>query len=407
MPCTVAARRASSLALASAVVALAVVLTCLAPAARGADTVSRATPDTSVRITTSPPAIQVDTTTQAKKDETTDETGTTATKRGKAHVTIDSDDEDFDAFSGAVRKNPWIIGLVFLVVGSIFLTPVILLIGIIWYKLRKARLQNEAMLGLPKRVSFLRRRPPTRLSAGASPASVAPQIYQQAVALRKRVIWSDLRKGVILSMLGAAFCLLLDRRASGEPSWVGLILLFVGIAYIALWWLEGRHLDQARCGPYRQRHPGAAENAAAAVPGSGGPESLRRQRSMSVPAVSDAQLIARVLVQDDRHAFGELVRRHQSTVRACLRKLTAGNAALADDLAQETFLLAYRNLKSFRQEAKFSTWLYRIAYNVFLADARKMKEAPLSDDADLDELSAEQHEEQSAGRPRGNAQDRS
>ena len=114
---------------------------------------------------------------------------------------------------------------------------------------------------------------------------------------------------------------------------------------------------------------------------------------MSEAAVSDAQLIARVLVQDDRHAFGELVRRHQSTVRACLRKLTSGNAALADDLAQETFLLAYKNLKSFRQEAKFSTWLYRIAYNVFLADARKMKESTLADDADLDALSQETHEE--------------
>jgi RNA polymerase sigma-70 factor (ECF subfamily) len=56
--------------------------------------------------------------------------------------------------------------------------------------------------------------------------------------------------------------------------------------------------------------------------------------------------------------------------------------ALADDLAQETFLLAYRNLKSFRQEARFSTWLYRIAYNAFLADARKMKELPLPEDAD-------------------------
>jgi len=110
---------------------------------------------------------------------------------------------------------------------------------------------------------------------------------------------------------------------------------------------------------------------------------------MSATAVSDAQLIARVLVQDDRHAFSELVRRHQSTVRACLRKLTAGNAALADDLAQETFLLAYRNLKSFRQESKFSTWLYRIAYNAFLADARKMKESALPDEADLDALASE------------------
>ena len=104
--------------------------------------------------------------------------------------------------------------------------------------------------------------------------------------------------------------------------------------------------------------------------------------------VSDAQLIARVLVQDDRHAFGELVRRYQSTVRATLRRLTGGNQALADDLAQEAFLLAYRNLRSFRQEARFSTWLYRIAYNVFLADARKMKESPLPEETALEELAA-------------------
>ena len=103
--------------------------------------------------------------------------------------------------------------------------------------------------------------------------------------------------------------------------------------------------------------------------------------------ISDAQLIARVVVTDDRHAFGELVRRHQSAVRATLRKLTSGNAALADDLAQETFLLAYRNLKSFRQEAKFSTWLYRIAYNVFLGDARKTKESQLPEDMNIDEIS--------------------
>jgi RNA polymerase sigma-70 factor (ECF subfamily) len=109
---------------------------------------------------------------------------------------------------------------------------------------------------------------------------------------------------------------------------------------------------------------------------------------MPSAAVSDAQLIARVLVQDDRHAFGELVRRHQSAVRATLRRLTGGNHALADDLSQETFLLAYRNLRSFRQEAKFSTWLYRIAYNVFLADARKMKEVSLPEETDVDEMAS-------------------
>ena len=105
---------------------------------------------------------------------------------------------------------------------------------------------------------------------------------------------------------------------------------------------------------------------------------------MSQPEVTDAQLIARVVIQDDRHAFSELVRRHQSAVRATLRRLTAGNHALADDLAQDTFMLAYRNLKSFRQEARFSTWLFRIATNAFLADARKRKEELLGDrDGDL------------------------
>jgi RNA polymerase sigma factor (sigma-70 family) len=95
--------------------------------------------------------------------------------------------------------------------------------------------------------------------------------------------------------------------------------------------------------------------------------------------VPDAQLIARCIVADDRHAFAELVKRHQSSVRACLRKLTAGNHALADDLAQDTFVLAWRNLKSFRQEARFSTWLYRIATNCWLAQARKRREELLGE----------------------------
>jgi RNA polymerase sigma-70 factor (ECF subfamily) len=105
---------------------------------------------------------------------------------------------------------------------------------------------------------------------------------------------------------------------------------------------------------------------------------------MAQPPLTDAQLIARVVIHDDRHAFSELVRRHQSAVRTTLRRLTAGNQALADDLAQESFMLAYRNLKSFRQEAQFSTWLYRIATNAFLAHARKRREELLGDrDAEI------------------------
>jgi RNA polymerase sigma factor (sigma-70 family) len=91
-------------------------------------------------------------------------------------------------------------------------------------------------------------------------------------------------------------------------------------------------------------------------------------------ALTDADLVARVLLEDDHNAFAELVRQHQSSVRGLLRQLTRTDLALADDLAQETFIRAYKHLRSFRGEARFSTWLYRIAYNVFREEARRRKE---------------------------------
>jgi len=90
-------------------------------------------------------------------------------------------------------------------------------------------------------------------------------------------------------------------------------------------------------------------------------------------SLSDSDLITRVVLDDDHHAFAELVRRHQSAVRGTLRKLTRGNEVLADELAHETFLRVYRSLRKFRGESKFSTWLYRVAYNVFQSDARAAK----------------------------------
>lgn len=86
---------------------------------------------------------------------------------------------------------------------------------------------------------------------------------------------------------------------------------------------------------------------------------------------SDADLITRVLQAGDPNAFGELVRRYQSPVRSFLRRLTRGDAALADDLAQETFVRAWRKLETFRTEARFSTWLFGIAVNEFRARLRR------------------------------------
>jgi RNA polymerase sigma-70 factor (ECF subfamily) len=94
-------------------------------------------------------------------------------------------------------------------------------------------------------------------------------------------------------------------------------------------------------------------------------------------ASSDAGLIVAVLERDDRRAFAALVTRHQSKVRALLRRLTKGDASLADDLAQETFILAWTNLSRFRFEASFSTWLYRIAFNAWKSEVRKKREVLL------------------------------
>lgn len=79
----------------------------------------------------------------------------------------------------------------------------------------------------------------------------------------------------------------------------------------------------------------------------------------------DLALVEQVLRDGDAGVFGILVRRHQGLVRAQLRRLLGADTALADDLAQETFVLAWRKLEQFRGESRFSTWLYRIAHSCF------------------------------------------
>jgi RNA polymerase sigma-70 factor (ECF subfamily) len=106
----------------------------------------------------------------------------------------------------------------------------------------------------------------------------------------------------------------------------------------------------------------------------------------------DQSLVARVLLGDDRGAFEQLVRRHQGLVRAQLRRLLHGDEAAADDLAQEVFLLAWRKLEQFRGEARFSTWLYQIAYSCFLqARRRKSQSFEEADDGSAEGLQASLH----------------
>lgn len=99
-------------------------------------------------------------------------------------------------------------------------------------------------------------------------------------------------------------------------------------------------------------------------------------------------LIARVLLHNEPRAFEQLVRRHQGMVRAQLRRLLRGDEAAADDLAQETFLLAWQKLEQFRGDAQFSTWLHRIAYSCFLQAQRRSPRREDEADPDAPETAA-------------------
>ena len=81
--------------------------------------------------------------------------------------------------------------------------------------------------------------------------------------------------------------------------------------------------------------------------------------------INDIALVAQVVVFKNTRAFDTLVKKYQSPIRRFFLHQTLGDTELSDDLAQETFIKAYTNLASFKNLSSFSTWLYRIAYNIF------------------------------------------
>ena len=88
-------------------------------------------------------------------------------------------------------------------------------------------------------------------------------------------------------------------------------------------------------------------------------------------------VVAQAMSGDDR-AFAELVRRRQKRVRDLLRRL-CGDHALADDLAQKTFMRAWRGVGALRDPGAFGGWLKRVAVSTWLAEARRAP-APIDDD---------------------------
>ena len=118
------------------------------------------------------------------------------------------------------------------------------------------------------------------------------------------------------------------------------------------------------------------------------PDMLARNRDWTVrvtePERGDQALVLATLAGDN-DAFAEIVERHQRAIyHVCFR--FANNHEDASDLAQETFVRAWKGLGSFKGQAALSTWLYRIAVNVCLnrVGTRRLAMEPLESDRFVD-----------------------
>jgi len=95
---------------------------------------------------------------------------------------------------------------------------------------------------------------------------------------------------------------------------------------------------------------------------------------------TDEELVQKAQ-QDDERAFGKLVERYETKVYSLAMKMLR-NPEDAEDVLQDTFLRAYRGIKSFQGNSTFSTWIYRITANSALMRLRKKKLPTVSiDDA--------------------------
>ncbi len=102
--------------------------------------------------------------------------------------------------------------------------------------------------------------------------------------------------------------------------------------------------------------------------------SKNKNKDLTQPQIleldDDFSLIKR-FIDGDSSVFQLLVKRHKEKVRNIIY-LTISNSSSVDDIAQEVFITVYKNLKHFRFESQFTTWLYRITVNKCKDHLRKM-----------------------------------
>jgi RNA polymerase sigma-70 factor (ECF subfamily) len=99
--------------------------------------------------------------------------------------------------------------------------------------------------------------------------------------------------------------------------------------------------------------------------------------------LSDAEIMLRVREGDDS-GFGILIEKYRKQMVHFMFRMSR-NQAVAEELAQEVFLRVYRSRQTYRAEAKFSTWLYRIATNLGVNHARDTKHERTAQNVYLDQ----------------------
>jgi RNA polymerase sigma-70 factor (ECF subfamily) len=99
------------------------------------------------------------------------------------------------------------------------------------------------------------------------------------------------------------------------------------------------------------------------------------------------RMLLRRLRERDERAFRELVDEHQGKVYNLIYRML-GNRAEAEDVAQEVFITVFKTIDTFREESKFSTWLYRVAVNHCKNRIKYLARRHDRDQDELDEAAA-------------------
>ncbi|MDR2469550.1 MAG: sigma-70 family RNA polymerase sigma factor [Tannerella sp.] len=112
-------------------------------------------------------------------------------------------------------------------------------------------------------------------------------------------------------------------------------------------------------------------------------------------SASDTYYVRKVQAGETRY-FAPLLERYSHPVFSLIVKMT-GNREDAEELTQDVFLKVYRSLGSFLGECRFSTWLYRIAYNTAISSLRKQKHEWLTLEGDMLENVADEENAEPTG----------